>query len=133
MNNLTKEQAIVISGYTGILICDFGDLHEEIEKRLGRPVWTHEMPSIEEEIKSAFRDDFMSLQPKSEIKKGANGEDVQTEFLKSDYVTHHNDWLEACTAMRDQAGMYDWEEADAHRTYWQKQIDTLNRLAEDYQ
>ena len=31
---LTKEQAITISGYTEILICDFADLQEDVEKRL---------------------------------------------------------------------------------------------------
>lgn len=61
MEKLTKEQAIVISGYTMVLMCDFSDLHQDIEKRLGRPVWTHQLPSLKEEIKEAYTDDFMSL------------------------------------------------------------------------
>jgi len=39
---LTKEQAVIISGYTGVLICDLADFHEDVKKRLRRPVWTHE-------------------------------------------------------------------------------------------
>jgi hypothetical protein len=70
MTPLTKEQAIVVSGYTSILICNFADLHQEIEKRLGRPVFTHEMPSLEDEIQAAFRDDFLALAPAQE---GADG------------------------------------------------------------
>ena len=45
MNKLTKEQAVIISGYTGIACCNFGHIHEDVEKRLGRPVYTHEFAS----------------------------------------------------------------------------------------
>ena len=62
---LTKEQAITISGYTEILICDFADLQEDVEKRLGRPVWTHEFADGEfwSEVKALYRDDFINLAP----------------------------------------------------------------------
>lgn len=62
---LTKEQAIIISGYTGILICAFSDFHEDVEKRLGRPVWTHEMGSknFMENLETLYRDDFINLAP----------------------------------------------------------------------
>ena len=62
---LTKEQAITISGYTEILICDFADLHKDVEKRLGRPVWTHEFADGEfwSEVKALYRDDFINLAP----------------------------------------------------------------------
>lgn len=33
----------VLSAYTGILLCDFGVMHEYIQHVFGRPVWTHEM------------------------------------------------------------------------------------------
>lgn len=65
MEKLTKEQAIVITGYTGTLCCEFSDLHEEVEKRLGRPVFTHEFPPLKNEIADAFREDFLSLCPGS--------------------------------------------------------------------
>lgn len=61
MNKLTKEQAVVISGYTQIICCDFSDLHEEIEKRLGRPVFTHQLPVLADEIKAAFKADFLAI------------------------------------------------------------------------
>lgn len=60
---LTRMQGIIVSAYTGILICDFGDMHEEVEKRLGRPVWTHQFPSLRDEIAAAFKDDFVALLP----------------------------------------------------------------------
>jgi len=40
---MTKQEKIILSAYTGILMCDFSDVHEYIEKKLGRPVFTHEM------------------------------------------------------------------------------------------
>lgn len=62
---LTKEQAITISGYTGVLICEFEDLHKDVEKRLGRPVLTHEFADGEfwSEVKALYRDDFINLAP----------------------------------------------------------------------
>ena len=64
MSKLTKDQAIVITAYTGILCCnDFSSVHEYIERKLNRPVWTHEFGSEETwgEIKGACREDFLSI------------------------------------------------------------------------
>lgn len=64
MQKLTTEQAIVLSGFTGVLcVNDFSLLHIDINKRLGRPVYTHEMPDIINEIKEAYRADFMAMLP----------------------------------------------------------------------
>ncbi len=65
MKPLTKDQAIAVSGYTGILICKLTDFHHEVERRLRRPVLTHELSQGEtwQEIKSAFKADFLSLFP----------------------------------------------------------------------
>ena len=32
---MTKQEKIVVSAYTGVLMCDFDDLHEYIEDKLG--------------------------------------------------------------------------------------------------
>ena len=62
MKKLTKEQGLILSGFTGVLcINSFSDLHADVEKRLGRPVYTHEFPSIANEIKEAYRIDFMKI------------------------------------------------------------------------
>lgn len=63
MNQLTLEQAIVISGYTGFLCCNFGDLHGDVEKRIGHPVWTHQFatPEMRERVKTLYRDDFIAM------------------------------------------------------------------------
>lgn len=60
---MTKEEKLIVSAYTGTLMCNFHDLHEYIEKLLGRPVWTHELADeyVVEEIKAKSKEDFMRL------------------------------------------------------------------------
>ena len=72
MKRLTKEQAIVISAYTGYMVCGFNDMHAEIEKRMGRPVWTHELGREEmaAELRRVFMDDFIAMAPKGKVKRG---------------------------------------------------------------
>lgn len=63
MQQLTAEQALILTGYTGILMCDFSAYHEDVEKRLGRPVWTHQFPALKDAIQDAYRADFFALLP----------------------------------------------------------------------
>lgn len=60
---MTTEEKIIVSAYTGVLVCDFSDLHGYIEKLLDRPVWTHEMASEEffANIKEKAKPDFLKL------------------------------------------------------------------------
>lgn len=60
---LTREQAAIIGVYTGYLAGPFSDLHEYIEKVMGRPVFTHEMASkdLAEQIREASKADFLSI------------------------------------------------------------------------
>lgn len=58
---LTKEQAIIITGYTGITACDFADFHRDVETRLGRPIFTHEFPSMSDRIKDLYKEDFLAM------------------------------------------------------------------------
>ena len=60
---MTKEQAIIVTGFTGITAVDFSLFHEDVEKRLKRPVFTHEFGSggVWEEIKEAYKEDFLKL------------------------------------------------------------------------
>ena len=70
MDRLTKEQSIVITGFTGILACDFSDFHAEVEARLGHPVWTHQFGDkdfAENTIKPLFKKDFLKI-----VCKGCN-------------------------------------------------------------
>ena len=63
IKTLTKEQAIIISGFTGITCCNFGLLHEDVEKRMGHPVWTHQFgdEAFMDKVKALYRDDFIDM------------------------------------------------------------------------
>lgn len=60
---MTKQECIIVSAYTGVLMCDFSDLHKYIEEKLKRPVWTHELAdhAVWEQIKEATKQDFLRL------------------------------------------------------------------------
>jgi len=60
---VTKDEKLIVSAYTGVLMCDMGDLQNYIEGVLGRPVWTHELADhdVVEEIKAKVKDDFLAL------------------------------------------------------------------------
>lgn len=63
MVDMTKEEKLIVSAYTGVLMTEFSDLHEFIEEKLGRPVWTHELANelVVEELKMAVKEDFLKL------------------------------------------------------------------------
>lgn len=60
---MTKQERIIVSAYTGFLMCDFNDMHKYIEEKLGRPVWTHELAdkNVLAEIREKCKSDFLAL------------------------------------------------------------------------
>lgn len=60
---MTEKERIIVSAYTGYLLCDFSKVHKYIEEKLGRPIWTHELASDElvKEIREKCHDDYVSL------------------------------------------------------------------------
>jgi len=71
MKKLTKHQAMVVGAYTGFLCGSFSDLHDYIEKKLGRPVFTHEMgiEEVRKEIEQAAKADFLAICNDSSVSK----------------------------------------------------------------
>lgn len=64
MQQLTKEQAIVLTGFTGLsCITPFSLFHENVEKRLGRPVFTHELgtEAMVARLREIYKSDFLTL------------------------------------------------------------------------
>lgn len=63
IQKLTKEQAVIISGFTGILCGEFSDFHADVEKRLGRGVQTFEFGFKEfaAEVKRLYEADFIEM------------------------------------------------------------------------
>lgn len=64
---MTKREAAIVSAYTGYLIGEFSDFHAYAEEIMGRPLFTHEFPSIADELKEKSKKDFMSIK----IEEGA--------------------------------------------------------------
>lgn len=60
---LDKYQAIVITGYTGIMMTDMSSFHRDVESRFGRPVWSHEFGDIDfmEEVRYMYKEEFLAL------------------------------------------------------------------------
>ena len=71
VTRMTKQEKIIVSAYTGYLMCDFNDMQRYVEERLGRPVWTHEfgLHEVQEEIRKAVKPDFLAL-CQQEVKDG---------------------------------------------------------------
>jgi hypothetical protein len=63
MKKFTKEQALVIMGFTGISTTSFSTFHGDVEKRLGHPVWTHQFADNEfvDKVAEAYREDFLAM------------------------------------------------------------------------
>lgn len=68
---MTKQEKIIVSAYTGFLMCDISEMYEYIEKKLGRPIWTHELASekVLEEIHEATKSDFLKLCKDEEVEE----------------------------------------------------------------
>lgn len=57
---MTREEAILISAYTGYMLLPtghFDEVHKACEDAVGRPILTHEFafPFVQEEIRTALR------------------------------------------------------------------------------
>lgn len=60
---MTLHEKVILSAYTGILMCNISEVHKYIEKLLSRPVWTHELSSeiLWKEIKEKAKPDFLKI------------------------------------------------------------------------
>lgn len=60
---MTERERVIISAYTGYLMCDFHKVHQYIEEVFGRPVFTHEIgdPSFQKELQKLVKSDFLAL------------------------------------------------------------------------
>ena len=61
---MTREEAILLSAYTGFLFApDFSEVHKFCEDTLGRPIWTHEFADrcVQKEIQEKLRPQIMEL------------------------------------------------------------------------
>ena len=61
---MTDKEKAIIMAYTGICMLTedkFHIFHKYIEDLMGRPIFTHEMGFLADEIKEKAKDDFIKL------------------------------------------------------------------------
>ena len=60
---MTETEKIIVSAYTGILMCDVDDVHHYIEQKMGRPIYTHELGLkwLQDAIHRAVKQDFLDV------------------------------------------------------------------------
>lgn len=60
---MTKEEKLIVSAYTGVLMVNFNELHKFAETQLGRPIFSHEFGSkaVVDELKDAVHYKFIKL------------------------------------------------------------------------
>lgn len=61
---MTNVEKAIIMAYTGTCMLTedkFNIFHEYVEKLMGRPVYTHELGFLADEIKEKAKDDFIEL------------------------------------------------------------------------
>lgn len=61
---MTDREKAIVMAYTGVAMLTgdkFQIFHKYIEEIMGRPIWTHEMAQLADEIKEKSKADFMAL------------------------------------------------------------------------
>lgn len=58
---MTKEEKLIVSAYTGILMVNFNEFHKFAEAQLGRPIFSHEFGRLAPVLSDAVRDKFIKL------------------------------------------------------------------------
>lgn len=61
---MTNEEKAIVMAYTGACMLTedkFHIFHEYVENLMGRPVYTHELGFLADEIKEKAKDDFIKL------------------------------------------------------------------------
>lgn len=61
---MTIREAAVIQAFTGVTMLagdKWGYFLEYINDIMGRPVYTHEIPELRDDIKAAAKEDFISI------------------------------------------------------------------------
>lgn len=61
---MTRQEAAIVSAYTGYLIGSFDDMQQYVDKLVGYPTWTHMYASKEftEKIRELSKPDFIAMQ-----------------------------------------------------------------------
>lgn len=59
---MTAREAAIVSAYTGKILGQFRNCHGYIEELMGRPVFTHELPALRDELQKRAKADFVGIE-----------------------------------------------------------------------
>ena len=78
---MTLHERVIVSAYTGYLMCAFSHVHKYIEEKMGRPVWTHELgfKPIQAKIREAVKPDFLKLCGNETTPRPATEQEINKE------------------------------------------------------
>ena len=88
---MTKEEAILLSAYTGfLLVPDFSEVHKFCEDALGHPIWTHEFADscVQKEIQEKLRPQIMELIQNISALRPITREQVE-KMWRGEWVKRH--------------------------------------------
>ena len=66
---MTRREATIVSAYTGYFIGGLDDLYKYLSELIGRPIYTHEIPSVLKEYHRRIKQDFVALEVEDETKR----------------------------------------------------------------
>ena len=61
---MTKHECAIVMAYTGVVTLRGNDMHyfyEYAKQLMHRPIFTHEIPKLSDEIQRRAKDDFLRL------------------------------------------------------------------------
>ena len=82
---MTDREKAIVMAHTGICMLageKFSIFHKYVEEILGKPIWTHELPALESQIKEKSKPDFLKLCEVEEIQKGPLRDDEIERIYK---------------------------------------------------
>jgi len=95
---MTREEAILLSAYTGFLLApDFSEVHKFCENTLGRPIWTHEFarPALQNEIQEKLRPQIMELVQSISALRPVSREEVE-KVWRGEWVNTNKEVEQIC-------------------------------------
>ena len=102
---MTKRECAIVMAFTGTAMLrgdDLDEFYKYVAEKMGRPVYTHEMAMLSEEIKEAARNDFLQLCQNA-------SEEVKHPKIDGDRIRPMTDEPKFCPPAR--AGMFNgWKE-----------------------
>lgn len=87
---MTKQECAIVEAYTGYVMCAGEDrkyFYRYVDRIMGRPVYTHEHPTLSGEIRKRAKEDFVNL-----CQESVDGEEKYAEEKTAEVVRPGGKW-----------------------------------------